>query len=140
MASVLWYLVESDIQGRSTYSVIHSADVIESMIPNPNFINPIQYYRDGVVHLAKVICTSHDRKLIDDELKKLIDLEPKAPVLDQKPRTSYDEQEALLREVEAMEQKMQQETKMISDAFDSVDRVRQGMDRRLEVLNKILFI
>lgn len=132
-SSVLWYLVESDFQSRRTYSVIHSADVMESTEPNPNFINPIQFYRDGVVHSAKVICTSHDRKLIDDELKKLVDLKPS-------PTSPLSEQEALLKELETMEQKMQQETKMISEAFESVDRVRQGMEQRLAVLNKILFI
>lgn len=137
-SSVLWYLVESEFQSKKTYSVIHSADVIETGAPNPNFINPIQFYRDGVVHSAKVICTSHDRKLIDDELKKLIDLKSAENILPQ--MSSLDEQEALLKEIEVTEQKMQQETKMISDAFDSIDRVRQGMDKRLEVLNKILFI
>lgn len=134
-SSVLWYLVETDLDSSKVYSVIHSADVIESRLPNPNFINPIQFYRDGIVHSAKVICTSQNRQLIDEELKKLIDLKPTMDT-----SMSADGQEELLREIEAMEQKMQQETKMISDAFDSVDRVRQGMDRRLEVLNKILYI
>lgn len=124
--SLMWYLVESETLSKKTYLVIHSADVIETSQQNAK-VDLVKFYRDNGVHSGKVIYTSQDEKQIDEELKKIQEAK------------SIDEQEKYLQEMEAMEVKMQQEAKLISDTFDSIDRVRQGIDKRMEILNKLLF-